>query len=148
MKAISLWQPWATLIAIGAKKIETRGWGTRYRGPLAIHAAKKWEPLHVRGEAAAYDAFEAAGLPRNLRDVPFGAVVAVCDLADCIETTGGAAMGFLANGVVVRPPEFYYGDYSPGRFAWLLSDVRALPEPVPFRGRQMFFDVPDHLLIL
>ena len=40
MKVLSLWQPWATLMAIGAKKIETRHWYTRYRGPLVIHAAK------------------------------------------------------------------------------------------------------------
>ncbi len=40
MKAISLLQPWATLVAIGAKRIETRSWATNYRGPLAIHASK------------------------------------------------------------------------------------------------------------
>lgn len=40
MKAITLTQPWATLVAIGAKKIETRSWATGYRGRLAIHAAK------------------------------------------------------------------------------------------------------------
>lgn len=41
MKAITLWQPWASLIACGAKTIETRSWGTPYRGPLAIHASKR-----------------------------------------------------------------------------------------------------------
>src|SRR5574343_1234835 len=40
MKAITLHQPWATLVAIGAKRIETRSWSTNYRGPIAIHAAK------------------------------------------------------------------------------------------------------------
>jgi hypothetical protein len=40
MKAITLHQPWATLVAIEQKKIETRSWPTSYRGPLAIHAAK------------------------------------------------------------------------------------------------------------
>jgi hypothetical protein len=40
MKAITIWQPWASLIAIGAKKYETRSWATRYTGPIAIHAAK------------------------------------------------------------------------------------------------------------
>lgn len=43
MKAISLWQPWATLVAIDAKRFETRSWKTNYRGLLAIHAAKKFE---------------------------------------------------------------------------------------------------------
>ena len=41
MKALTLWQPWASLIAVGAKTIETRSWSTKYRGPLAIHAAKR-----------------------------------------------------------------------------------------------------------
>lgn len=38
MKALSLWQPWASLVALGEKRIETREWSTRYRGELAIHA--------------------------------------------------------------------------------------------------------------
>ncbi len=41
MKAITIWQPWASLIACGAKKFETRSWATNYRGPIAIHVAKK-----------------------------------------------------------------------------------------------------------
>jgi activating signal cointegrator 1 len=44
VKAISLWQPWATLIALGEKKFETRSWLTNYRGQIAIHAAKRMEP--------------------------------------------------------------------------------------------------------
>ena len=42
MRALSLWQPWASGIALGAKRIETRSWSTPYRVPIAIHAAKKW----------------------------------------------------------------------------------------------------------
>jgi hypothetical protein len=41
MKALTLIQPWATLVALGEKQIETRSWDTKYRGPLAIHAGKK-----------------------------------------------------------------------------------------------------------
>ncbi|CAO3439867.1 hypothetical protein [Azospirillum argentinense] len=37
----------------------------------------------------------------------------------------------------------HFGDFSPGRWAWELGEVRALPEPVPWRGAQGFFDVPD-----
>ena len=39
MKALTLYEPYATLVALNLKKIETRGWRTNYRGPLAIHAA-------------------------------------------------------------------------------------------------------------
>src|ERR671916_581061 len=41
MKAISLWQPWASLVIIGAKVWETRSWSTTYRGSLLIHASAK-----------------------------------------------------------------------------------------------------------
>lgn len=40
MKAITIRQPWASLIALGEKKIETRSWQTKYRGPILIHAGK------------------------------------------------------------------------------------------------------------
>ena len=39
-KALTIAQPWATLVAIGAKQIETRSWQTNYRGDIAIHAGK------------------------------------------------------------------------------------------------------------
>lgn len=38
MKTLTIRQPWASLIALGAKTIETRSWTTNYRGPIAIHA--------------------------------------------------------------------------------------------------------------
>ena len=50
MKALTLHQPWASLIAIGAKKIETRSWATSYRGPLAIHAAVRKPDMNEHGE--------------------------------------------------------------------------------------------------
>ena len=50
MRAISLWQPWASVVALGSKRIETRHWSTGHRGPLAIHAAKR----RVRGELIHY----------------------------------------------------------------------------------------------
>lgn len=66
MKAITLWQPWASLIAIGAKKYETRSWKTNYRGPIAIHAAKKDPckmPILVEPfETALNEELEKAGL--------------------------------------------------------------------------------------
>jgi len=45
MKALTLTQPWASLMALQSKTIETRSWYTAYRGELVIHAAKgfpKW----------------------------------------------------------------------------------------------------------
>ena len=59
MKAISLWQPWASAIAVGAKRYETRGWpavagGQRFAGWLAIHASKREKyPKEEGGEPLA-----------------------------------------------------------------------------------------------
>jgi activating signal cointegrator 1 len=133
MKAISLWQPWASLIAIGAKRIETRSWPTSYRGPLAIHAAKhtskdlEWFCRHSAVR-------EAIG-NIQYRDLPLGAIVAVCRLVDCIETDEANPLG----------NERLFGDYGHGRFAWILDNIEAI-EPVPYRGRQGLFEVEDSIV--
>lgn len=129
MKAISLWQPWASAIAVGSKRIETRHWTTRYRGLLAIHAAKRWGP--DEREFAAVE-FTLGRLPER---IPLGAIVAVARLID-VQPTEELKLS-------VSAVERLYGNYGPGRFGWVLDDIRALPEPIPFKGAQGFFDVPD-----
>lgn len=155
MKALSLWEPWASLVAISEKEFETRSWSTKYRGPLAIHAAKTWtrdlqrlaasEPfgsaLH-RGRIC----IDLAG--RFDHALVLGAVIAVAELVDVVQIMGGGLRGFLADGTVTTEKEFQFGNYSPGRFAWKLSNVRRLARPIPFRGGQRLFNVPDHLLNL
>jgi hypothetical protein len=42
--------------------------------------------------------------------------------------------------------ELAFGDYRAGRFAWLLADIRALPEPIPARGALGLWDVPAAIL--
>jgi hypothetical protein len=72
IKAISLWQPWASLMAAGVKLHETRHWWTSYRGPLAIHAAKR---IDVAGSP---DELCEAALGRSWAGlVPIGMVVAI-----------------------------------------------------------------------
>src|ERR1700738_5139808 len=81
MIALTLTQPWATLVAIGAKRIETRSWRTPYRGSLAIHAAKgfpKWAK-----ETCLESEFAIELGPDAL---PLGAVIATCRLISCIPT--------------------------------------------------------------
>lgn len=157
MKAITLTQPWATLIAIGAKKIETRSWGTSYRGPLAIHAAKGLGPGGINAylerctaSEPIYAALNDAGLVPFTWDadallaLPRGAIVAVCTLADCRPTDEREAQykGGWFKSMSATTTRFWeltdqeraFGNYTPRRLAWLLADVRALPEPIPARG--------------
>jgi len=137
MKAISLWEPWATAIAIGTKQIETRGWPTSYRGPLAIHAAKtrahcEWvfRPTTL-DEIIVSEEFWKLGI-RCMDDLRFGCVVATCELTACWRTEharGG-----------ITPMERALGNYGDGRFAWKLSNVVRLREPIPARGAQQFWE--------
>jgi len=43
LPALSIWQPWAWLIANGYKDIENRTWWTKFRGPFLIHASKRMD---------------------------------------------------------------------------------------------------------
>lgn len=131
MKAISLWEPWATAIAIGAKSIETRGWHTSYRGPLAIHAAKTKEHGVIIYDSEVRPIFATSGI-MQISDLAFGCVVATCTLKACWQTehvVGG-----------ISEQEKLFGNYARGRFAWVLEEVRRLPTPIPARGAQGFWD--------
>ena len=134
MKAISLWQPWASAIALGHKRIETRGWSTRYRGPLAIHATKRW----ATEERDMARMFETRYGMEGLSDPPRGCVVAVADLVSVRPTD------HLME--TIGETEEMLGNYGPGRFGFMLEDVRKLDDPVPWRGMQGFFEVPDEML--
>ena len=132
MKAISLWQPWASAIPLGHKSVETRHWSTKHRGELAIHAAKRF----AREEREFAQVERALGrMPARL---PLGAIVAVVDLIE-IRTTDE----LLAEGI--DPIEKLYGNYGPGRYGWVLGNVRPLSEPVGCMGRQGFWTLSDEV---
>ncbi len=138
---LQLWQPWASAVALGSKRIETRDWETDYRGPLAISATARC----VKGELAdlAGDPVWCGALGEALdRALPFGAIIAVCRLVDCRPTgdftadeldqprrNAGLHTGYSWT-------ERQMGDYSPGRFGLVLSGIHRLPKPLPFKGRQ------------
>jgi hypothetical protein len=136
MKAITLIQPWATLVAIGAKHIETRSWSTPYHGPLAIHAAKGF-PEWARErffDLQICKALEVGGI-RSLYQLPLGAIIATCTLVDCVRITRDNAPPM---------PEFCFGDFTPWRWAWHLSDVKVLTMPMPARGKLGLWEVNLH----
>lgn len=146
MRLLTLTQPWATLVAVGAKNIETRSWPTSYRGPLAIHAAKGLPPggRNALRRICRRDKFARALAPldgSSAHPLPLGVIVAVCNLADVIylrdtEARLGTRGELFPIGPPWRPPagERAFGDYTPGRYAWLLEDIRALAIPLPYRG--------------
>lgn len=127
MKVLTLTQPWATLVAIGAKHVETRSWGTSYRGPLAIHAAKgysdedqdmiRMEPFNTVLRAARYYKWS---------DLPRGKILAICELTNVLKITGPIMLG---------PNERAFGNFERGRYAWHLRGARPLAPPVEATGK-------------
>lgn len=174
MKALTLWQPWAQLIALGHKTIETRSWSTKHRGPLAIHAGASARARVIREaipllNAAGYQenpACRVAAGPHHWSPLPLGVIVATCTLVDVVRIIDGfdddvfenegwppierscARLGIwpqntrdvvLVGGGRDRVEihgEVPFGDYTPGRFAWLLDDITPLDDPVPAVGHQ------------
>lgn len=145
MKALSLWQPWASLVIIGAKRIETRSWYTDYRGPLVIHAASKVTnaQLLLHHEEPFKSALAEHGI-RRWQDMPLGACIGIVELVDVRQVYGPGAYVVEPRAKPLEPPlepERSFGLYDAGRFAWVLRKPRALPKPVPRRGRQQLFEV-------
>jgi len=111
-KALSLWQPWASLIYDERKTIETRSWEMLYRGPLAIHAAMRVEK----------DACEDFGY--DWRTIPRGAVLCIVNVKNCVRFPHPLA-----------PPD-EYGDFHEGRFGFLLEILKKFDAPIPAKGKQ------------
>jgi hypothetical protein len=159
LKTLTLTQPWATLVAIGAKRIETRSWGTSYRGPLAIHAAKTF-PGWAKDQVQSDPMFRRAlGLPDpphpltqewldSMRDgieaLPLGCVLVVCRLVDCkviVETETEQLLMPGARMLQPPQPERTFGDYNPGRYAWILDNVsQQFDPPIPAKGHLGLWD--------
>jgi len=158
MKGLTVIQPWAWLIANGKKLIETRTWSTDYRGPLLIHAGKRFgsEESYVchcfRGTY-----MRSSPVPESQRvpvpyDLELGAVVAVAELAGCrlLREDGlRSAAGFL--GVEGEVPEYvarFFRHYHgfPRLYAWVLNDVRKLENPVVCRGLQKLWTPSEDVL--
>ncbi|SNS53603.1 hypothetical protein SAMN06295912_108135 [Sphingomonas laterariae] len=127
MKALSVRQPWAFSILFGGKEIENRNWSTRYRGPLALHAAKGM----TNDEFDAWQLFlSVQGLrgdwltSKTMADLQRGGVVGMVDLVDCVNA---------------HPSRWFQGPY---------GFVLANPRPVAFipcAGKLGFFDLPAHV---
>ncbi len=149
MKALSMWQPWASFVAAGIKTVETRSWSTEHRGPLLICSAKRkrWGELHEL--IADHPGFGAAArrLGRHLRLIhpdcddfglasqlfdrlPYGQALAVVDVV---------AVEYI-NRVQKWNAQHPLGDFTPGRYVWRLRLRQVLPYR-PVIGRQGLFEV-------
>lgn len=137
MKVISIIQPWATLIALGEKKFETRSWATKHRGEIAIHSSKKIDKQACREETIK-SVLEKHGYTEH--NLPTGVILAKVKLSDCwsIGEDWQSGMPVLFGGQgraqQISLKETHFGWYEPGRYAWELSDVEMV-EHIPAKGQ-------------
>jgi hypothetical protein len=127
VRILTLTQPWATLVAIGAKRVETRSWTTNYRGDLGIHAAVGF-PKAARAlclEEPFRSWLKEAGVTKPT-DLPCGEILCVARLQDVVPAENVLSW--------INDDERAFGDYSAGRFAWVFG-ARAIPLESPIRSK-------------
>ena len=120
MKALSVKQPWAFLIAEKYKSIETRKWATDYRGPLLIVASKspdKYAMRHFNEELRLCAPHE----------IIFGKAIAVVDLVDCRKMT-------------VDDQNDACCDIYSGAYSWCLKNVQKI-KPFAVKGQLGLYEV-------
>ena len=141
MKTLSLLQPWATLVVMGVKQIETRSWSTAHRGPLLIHASKG-----KAGEIFANESPFKKYIP-DFSNLPFGYIIGRVTLVDVVRIGTGSL--FHTNDEMMNRltmEEKAFGDYTDGRFAWILQDSVQFKQPIGARGGLTLWEF-DKLLI-
>lgn len=148
MKALTLWQPWASLVAVGEKKIETRCWTTKYRGDLAIHSAAKLPPAWLgasrhdrafRDELADVfnvrrdcDDWGGMHVDSAIRALPYGSILCIARLVSIEETPGVRD--------VITDRERLFGNYEDGRYAWFMELKEVFEAPIPAKGNRMLWN--------
>ena len=169
VRVLTVRQPWASLIALGVKTIETRPMPTKYRGWVAIHAAAADTDRTILDPAIA-PAWDRLGDFIGGNAPVRGAVVAVARLIDCLPVVenpgdlyavGGEGPCIIREGpstltyscgdiedddVADLDDQLLYGDFTPGRYGWLLTDVRPLATPIPWKGALGLRHAPPELI--
>lgn len=144
MKALTLYQPWATLVITGAKRIETRSWATLHTRPILIHASARMDDrfISLLDDPHFRDAFAAAGYEwghwsEAYGDLPFGAIIGRTTIDRCVQVNDVTTRSLDRSSA-----ELAFGDFTPGRWMWFLRNTELLRTPVPCRGRQRLWNVP------
>lgn len=123
MKVLSLTEPYATLIRLGKKKIETRSFKTNYRGELYIHASSTKIPKEWKNNKELMNLVKDSVLN-------FGYIILKCKLVDCVYMDEE----FLDK-IKKDKLEYLVGDYKIGRYAWILDDIEVLDRPIFAKGK-------------
>lgn len=149
MRALTLYQPHASLMAVGEKKIETRSWPapkTLKPGDwVAIHAAKATPPIWIRSHTRTQLVTVLAERHDLVLPMPAGMIVGLARFVECLPCgIGGLVKAGTFQGISEQ--ERILGAFGPGRWGWLFEDATPLKPAVPARGYQGLWTVPDRLV--
>lgn len=146
-KCLSLLQPWASLCVHtdsngkALKQIETRSWNTKYRGELLIHSSKG----KAKYPKELIDQLNSNSWFNENIPLPYGAIIGKVDLVLTYPT-----IFFVSPSGVKRisDQEIAFGDYSPDRYGWMLSNPILFKEPIPCKGQLSIWNLPTELVPL
>lgn len=130
MKVITVLQPWAWLLVTGKKRCETRSWKTNYRGEILIHAGKKNMTNIMRQTFFEARHMKQAGVFNT--EMITGAIIGKANLVNCVRID--EAIHRLVREQHIEEDAF--GNFSPGRYAWVMENPVLFDTPIPARGRQ------------
>lgn len=154
-RVLTIWQPWASLLVHGIKKIETRqsptSW-TSEKGIYLIHAASKW--TKEQRDLCMTEPFKTALWNRGFGlhngktlDLPLGQIIGAIEVTECkpiYQHEDGYPYFFdiffhKASKHIIEEPEKSFGDFREGRYAWLTQNPRILKNPIPYKGGQGYY---------
>ena len=140
MKALTLFQPWASLVAHGVKTIETRSWRpprSLYRQRIAIHAGKQVASPNSLNSPTRRAVIELYGEDWPER-IPTGVIVATVLLANSAQVNrrDGQYVNFVGSPATSQLVADPYGDFGPGRWLWFLQHIQPVEPPIPAIGHQ------------
>lgn len=143
MRALSLYQPWASLWCSDAKEHETRGWEMNHRGWLLVHAAKRPidKVIDYALDIIAKDEFGE----RWREELPRGYIVGAVNVINVRPTS--VILQEWGSPIHTRYwIDYQCGNYALGRFGFLRGEFKRFAKPIPYRGQQAPFNVPDELV--
>lgn len=152
MKAITIKQPWAYLIASGIKDIENRTWKTNFRGRVYIHASAKeaGSVLHLLNPEQFDEWTNYLNTLNKFPDKPVSAIIGEVDIVDCVinhpsiwAEKSDKYCRFSKNGV----PAFVGRQENKPTYNWVLENAILYEKPIlNVKGKLSFWDFYDTLL--
>ena len=131
MKVLSIKEPFATLIKDKEKHIETRSWKTTYRGELYIHASL----TKYKNESMDNSYIDSLIKDKTLN---YGYIICKCKLVDCIKIDKS-----FQEKIAKNEKEYKLGDYTEGRYAWILEDIEVLSSKIKAKGKLNIWEYTD-----